>query len=98
MQESLNNIAGTSEKHYNDYKKQVVEFSDEWRNYLVPMLFKKQKFNLKAYNDMPAFVYKNRIKNSIWIHLAAVIGVSILLFLGFVGKNLKDKSAQKLSL
>lgn len=92
MQQSLNNIAGTSEKHYNDYKKQVFEFSDEWRNYLVPMLFKGEKFKKKNYSEMPKFTYKNRIKNTIWINLAAMLLVSGLIFFVKTGKSLKTNT------
>jgi ABC-2 type transport system permease protein len=97
MQQSLNNIAGTSEKHYNDYKKQVFEFSNAWRGYLVPMLFKEQKFTRKNYQELPEFVYKNRIKNEVWLNLAAIIATCILIFI-IAGKNLKDRSTQTISM
>ncbi len=89
MQQSLNNIAGTSEKHYNDYKKQVFEFSDAWRNYLVPMLFKGKKFTVKDYEEMPKFIYKNRIDNTIWFNILTIFVIGGLIFFVFVGRNLK---------
>lgn len=95
MQQSLNNIAGTSEKHYNDYKKQVFEFSDSWRNYLVPMLFKKQKFSKKNYHELPEFIYKNRVKKDLWLNLFAIIGISGLLFFVIMGRNLKSNPVLK---
>lgn len=95
MQQSLNKIAGTSEKHYNDYKKQVFEFSNEWRNYLVPMLFKQQKFTTKNYSELPKFNYKNRINNKTWFGVLINILISALLFFQFVGRGLKNKSAEK---
>ncbi|UNZ00062.1 DUF3526 domain-containing protein [Zhouia spongiae] len=98
MQQSLNNIAGTSEKHYNDYKKQVFEFSGEWRNYLVPMLFKEQKFSTKNYHELPKFIYKNRIENEVLLNLLAIVAISLLIFFVLIGKNLKDKSAQTISI
>ncbi len=98
MQQSLNNIAGTSEKHYNDYKKQVLEFSYKWRNFLVPMLFKQQKFNIKSYNTMPNFTYKNRIGNTIWIHLLALVSMSSLLLVFVTTVTSKKKSIQKMNL
>ncbi len=88
MQQSLNNIAGTSEKHYNDYKKQVFEFSGKWRNYLVPMLFKKQKFTTKNYNEIPSFNYQNRIKNNAWSHLLVIIITCCFIFYVFLRKKL----------
>lgn len=95
MQQSLNNIAGTSEKHYNDYKKQVFEFSNEWRNYLVPMLFKGEKFKVKNYNELPKFTYKNRIKNDVWLNLAITLIISSLLFFAFTRKGLKPNPVIK---
>jgi ABC-2 type transport system permease protein len=91
MQQSLNNIAGTSEKHYNDYKKQVFEFSNTWRDYLVPMLFKKQKFKVQNYKELPLFTYKNRITNNVWLNLLSILilSITIFVFLGF--KDLKRK-------
>jgi len=90
MQQALNNIAGTSEKHYNDYKKQVVEFSDEWRNYFVPMLFNEQKFTKAAMEKMPNFTYQNRIDNNVWINLLAIIAISGLVFILCTKKRLKN--------
>lgn len=95
MQESLNNIAGTSENHYNDFKKQVFEFSDEWRNYLVPMLFKEQKFSKKNYNELPKFEYKNRIDGKVWLNLLAIIVISCLIFFIIARNYLNNKSSQK---
>ncbi len=80
MQESLNTIAGTSSKHYDSYKKQVVSFSKEWRGYLVPMLFKGQKFQLKNYDEMPRFVYQNTVKDSSVRTIGVLLLFSVLLF------------------
>lgn len=91
MQQSLNNIAGTSEMHYNDYKKQVFEFSTTWRNYLVPMLFKNQKFTISNYKELPNFTYQNRIANNVWFHLFSLVIISILLLITLTNKSLKNK-------
>ena len=91
MQQSLNNIAGTSEMHYNDYKKQVFEFSTTWRNYLVPMLFKNQKFTVSNYKELPNFTYQNRIANNVWFHLLSLVIISILLLITLTNKSLKNK-------
>lgn len=96
MQKALNNIAGTSEQHYNDYKKQVFEFSSTWRNYLVPLLFKNQKITSVIFNELPHFQYKNRIKNNVWVNVGGITVTSLLVVLLFIGKNLKEKSAKKL--
>jgi len=96
MQQSLNKIAGTSEAHYNDYKKQVYEFSDEWRNYLIPMLFKQQKFISKNYQELPTFNYKNRVKNDFWLSITAILILTgVIVLFQFISMNLRNKSAQQ---
>ena len=95
LQQSLNTIAGSSEKHYNDYKKQVFEFSNRWRNYLVPMLFKNQKFKVKDYAEMPKFNYENRIKNKSWSNTLILILITTTLFFIFIAKRLNRKSAHE---
>jgi ABC-2 type transport system permease protein len=96
MQQSLNNTAETSEQHYNDYKKQVHEFSNEWRNFLIPMLFKEEKFTSKEFKNMPVFIYENRISNNLWHNLLALIVISCLVLFLIAGKSLKDKSIKTL--
>ena len=92
MQQSLNSIAGTSERHYNEYKKQVFEFSNEWRNYLVPMLFKEQKFTLKDYKNLPKFTYKNNVSNNVWTNLLITFLLSGLIFTLTLVKRKKNNS------
>ncbi|MFD0963484.1 DUF3526 domain-containing protein [Pseudofulvibacter geojedonensis] len=96
MRQSLNKIAGTSEMHYNDYKKQVYEFSNEWREHLVPMLFKEQKFTLENYHQLPKFKYQNRIENNIWLSFIILLLISLIIFFQFSGKELKKQFLPKL--
>jgi ABC-2 type transport system permease protein len=90
LQQSLNNIAGTSSEHYNDFKKQVFEFSNDWRNYLVPMLFKGEKFKKSNYDEMPNFIYKNRIENKVWRNLLVILIVSTIVLCFSVRKSSKS--------
>ena len=83
MQQSMNRIAGTSELHYNDFKKQVFEFSNKWRNYLVPMLFKQQKFTTKNYKELPVFRYQNRVEVKLGLSVMVITVMSITVFFGF---------------
>jgi ABC-2 type transport system permease protein len=92
MQQSLNKFASTSELHYNDFKKQVFEFSDEWRNYLIPMLFKNQKFNLDKYDQLPSFKYNSRIEHNIWLNVFIILTINIIMLFTFSTKNLEDRS------
>ena len=83
MQQSMNRIAGTSELHYNDYKKQVFEFSNEWRNYLVPMLFKKEKFTTKNYETLPIFSYQNNIKSKVSRSILIILLINTIIVFVF---------------
>ena len=96
MQQALNKVSASSELHYNDFKKQVFEFSKQWRNYLTPMLFKEQKFTVKNYNKLPAFLYENRIENDIWVNTLIIFMISGLILLSFTSKRLGNKSDQRL--
>ena len=83
MQQSMNRIAGTSELHYNDFKKQVFEFSNEWRNYLVPMLFKKEKFTTKNYETLPIFSYQNNIKSKVSRSILIILLINTIIVFVF---------------
>ena len=96
MQQALNKVSASSELHYNDFKKQVFEFSKQWRNYLTPMLFKEQMFTVKNYNELPAFMYENRIKNDIWVNTLIIFMISGLVLLSTTSKRLGNKSDQRL--
>lgn len=96
MQKALNKISASSELHYNDFKKQVFEFSKQWRNHLIPMLFKQQKFTVKNYHELPDFVYKNRIESDIWINTLIIFIISGMILCSFSSKRLHNKSDQKL--
>ena len=96
MQQALNKISSTSELHYNDFKKQVFEFSKQWRNYLTPMLFKQQKFTVKNYHELPTFMYKNRIENDIWVNTLIIFIVSGLVLLSITSKIFSNNSDHRL--
>lgn len=77
------------DKNYYDYKKQVFQFSEKWRNYLVPMLFKNQKFCLNNYNELPNFKYENRILGNVWSSIFILNSISFILLIFFLRRNLK---------
>ncbi len=57
MQDALNEISGTSTRHYADYREQVSEFSLEWRDFFLPMIFKGETFKKSMMADLPEFTY-----------------------------------------
>lgn len=92
MQQSLNNLAGTSEKHYNSYKKQVFEFSKTWRAFFIPMLFNGQDFTIKDYKNLPQFIYENKVLNKTWADTLIILLMNGLVLIVFLGKTFKYKT------
>lgn len=92
MQQSLNNLAGTSEKHYNAYKKQVFEFSNQWKQYFIPMVFKDHKFRTKDFKNLPQFVYKNNVAKNIWYNTLIIVLICGIAFATLGGRLIKNNS------
>ena len=57
LQGAFNEISGTSNRHYEDYRMQVQEFSIVWRDYFLPMIFKGEDFKKSMMADLPEFEY-----------------------------------------
>ncbi|MFY0630234.1 MAG: DUF3526 domain-containing protein [Flavobacteriaceae bacterium] len=93
MQQSFNDLAGTSTKHYHEYRKQVIEFSLEWRNFFTPMLYKNQPFNSSMYKDLPTFEYKEPKMSSITFNTFIVFLFSILIL--FISSVLYKRKIKK---
>ncbi len=96
MQQSLNTISETSEKHYNDFKKQVSEFSEVWRDYFVPMLFNEEKFKSEYFRELPEFKYQNRIESDLISNIFILLSVTVLLYVVFMWPFLKKRSLNSL--
>ena len=77
VQESLNQIAGTSTYDYENYRKQVVEFAGEWREHFMPFLYNNQNFSKSDYVDLPIFKYQTKSPNQ--------LGAMVLLFIISIG-------------
>jgi len=92
MQQSLNTIAGTSERHYNTYKKQVFEFSNTWRAYFIPMVFNKEKFTTQDYKKLPQFVYENKVPNYTWFNTCIILLMSGLIFMVMMSRTVKNNA------
>ena len=79
-QEALNQMAGTSSKDYENYKKQVLNFSDEWRNHFMPMVYNNSKFSKADIAQLPNFIYQP-LEGNPRNALLAIFGLSILIYL-----------------
>lgn len=79
VQESLNRMAGTSTKDYEDFRKQVIAFASTWREHFMPFLYNNQQFSQEDYANLPAFNYEKETKLDSGA-LPILIVVSVALF------------------
>jgi len=92
-QESLNKIAGTSSIDYEEYRQQVLGFSNEWRNHFMPLLYNNEVFTLNNYKELPEFKYKISSKSNSGVILILLF-ISVGGFgLGFISSKGLKKSA-----
>ena len=84
VQESLNQIAGTSTRDYEAFREQVVQFAGNWREHFMPFLYNNRLFTQQDHQDLPTFQYKQReysYFNVVLILLAISVGLFCLGFL-----------------
>lgn len=83
-QESMNQLAGTSTRDYENYRKQVVSFAGTWRDHFMPFLYNNREFTQKDYPDLPAFQFERNTFISFGL-VGLLLGLSLGLFcLGFL--------------
>jgi ABC-2 type transport system permease protein len=93
VQESLNQMAGTSTKDYEDFRKQVIAFAETWRGHLTPFLYNNHDFSQEDYPNLPVFKYEPMDSNK-WAALPLLVFISAgLLGLGFFGSTIRRKSS-----
>ncbi|MBS9461944.1 DUF3526 domain-containing protein [Flagellimonas sp. 389] len=91
VQNTLNSIAGTSTEDYQDFKRQSLAFSKEWRNFFKPMLFKDSTFGKSDYKNLPEFEFSYAIVNMYSKTLGLVFLSSLILFLVLALKPSKQQ-------
>lgn len=77
MQESLNDIAGTSTARQKSYVEQSRNFIDEWQNFFVPMVMKKAMLKANDYDSLPRFRFQEE-GNSV---ITSRVSVGLLLLI-----------------
>jgi len=84
VQQSLNKLAGTSTEDYGNYRKQVIEFAGEWRDYFTIFLYNNTPFSQQDYSSLPKFEYKNTSNSTVAIAILTLFVIaSVLLVTGF---------------
>ncbi len=64
LQGALNEVSGTSTKHYKNYRQQVSDFSIAWRDFFMPLVFRGEDFTKAMMADLPGFTYQPPAGNS----------------------------------
>ena len=80
IQESMNKLAGTATSDYENYREQVLSFSQEWRAHFMPFLYNNREFTKADYTELPSFKYKVSKTTSVGA-LMIVLGLSVLVYL-----------------
>lgn len=91
IQNALNDLAGTSEKDYQEFRNQSLEFAQQWRSFFLPMMFNNQKFKKSDYKNLPSFTYEYKSGNS-YLRILGLLAMSgfVILFV-FVLKPSKSQ-------
>lgn len=57
LQHALNDLSGTSSRFYTAYREQVIQFTQEWKDFFLPMIFKGESFSKEMFDQMPQFQF-----------------------------------------
>jgi ABC-2 type transport system permease protein len=57
IQDALNDVAGTSPRHYEAYRNQVVTFAEDWRSFFLPRMFKNEWMKQENFEKLPTFTF-----------------------------------------
>ncbi|MEM0931457.1 MAG: DUF3526 domain-containing protein [Bacteroidota bacterium] len=93
VQESLNQMAGTSTQDYENFRKQVVRFAVGWREHFMPFLYNNKNFTQEDYPELPKFQYETKAYAS-FATVPILFLISVGLFtIGFLfsGKTKKGE-------
>lgn len=82
LQGSFNHLAGTSTGHYEAYRDQVIAFSEEWRNFLLPLIFHDRPMTTDKIAALPQFTYDaSDVPSGFITDLGGINMLSLLLVL-----------------
>lgn len=57
LQDSFNELSGTSNRHYEHFRSEVVRFAEDWRAFFMPLIFKNQAVDKNVMAELPTFTY-----------------------------------------
>lgn len=96
FQNSLNHLAETSAAHYDVYRQSVLAFTEEWRNFFVPLIFQEKPFTKNMISELPEFQFdKSQVSSPVILNLLVLATINIgLIFISFVVN--KKRGVEKL--
>lgn len=79
MQDAFNDLAGTSLRQYESYRKQVVAFAGEWRSYFLPRMFKNELMKGNEFAALPSFTFDyGRVSSTFFVDLLGIIAFALV--------------------
>lgn len=78
VQQELIARAGTSKADYENYRQQIFQFSEEWRNFFMPLLYNNQLFTSGHLSQLPEFRYEPHTGYS-GLRIWGVLGLTVLV-------------------
>lgn len=82
LQNSMNELAGSSPKRYADFREQVIDFAETWKGYFLPRMFNNDNMMVSDIKNLPAFQYQNDRVPSAWVTDFSVMIAFIIVLLG----------------
>ena len=96
IQDGLNELSQTSDRHYQEFRQQVISFASEWRNFFIPMVFKAEPITSATFRDFPEFRYRvEQVPSFLSSNVLALI--SFCLLIGILSlQRFSGKSREKI--
>lgn len=82
FQNNINYLAETSTAHYDVYRQSVLTFTEEWRSFFLPLIFKDVPFTKDMIAELPEFRFdKSEMTSPIATNLLILLGINISLMI-----------------
>lgn len=96
LQGALHDLAGTSARHYQSYRQQVIAFAETWRSFFVPMIFRNEQMDRETMGRLPAFRYDpGQVPThpatdslALWLYGLGLSGVALLVYRRYAGRRM----------
>lgn len=94
LQQVFSQTAGTTAAHYTDFRKQVIDFTEIWKDYFKPRMFAGESLRAEDIPQLPRYQYSARQVPDIYSELILVLSFFLLLVGGVSFLVYQAKKAQ----